>query len=108
MAIELLDNLLEEAVHREEWSFISGLVQLQEEAEHLPFVNPLPCIEKQYILRGLAHRVQGEREAAITDYSNAIAINPNNALTYVIRGSLYAEQERYKEALVEYNHAIKL
>lgn len=40
VAVELLDILFEEAIHHEDWVYISILMHLQEEAEQLPLYNP--------------------------------------------------------------------
>jgi tetratricopeptide (TPR) repeat protein/transcriptional regulator with XRE-family HTH domain len=108
LASALLDNLLEQAASRGNWRYISGLQRLQEEAEQFSFVKPLLLSEQQWILRGLAHRVQGELDAAILDYTHALEINPQNALCYLIRGTMYSEQERYEEALADYELANEL
>jgi len=108
LASALLDNLLEQAASRGNWRYISGLHRLQDEAEQFSFVEPLLLSKQQWILRGLAHRVQGELDAAILDYTHALEINPQNALCYLIRGTIYSEQERYEEALVDYQLAYEL
>lgn len=107
-ASKLLNDLLKDAAVRENWQYISGLQQLQEEAEQFRFVKPLPSSELHWILRGLAHGAQEELEAAILDYSHAIATNPRNALTHLVQGNLYAELQRYKEALLLYERAYNL
>jgi twitching motility two-component system response regulator PilG len=106
--MKLLDDLLEKAVHREDWLYIKSLVSLQEEAEQLGFVQFLPHTEKQWILQGLAHGAMGEHEAAIVAYNNAITMNSQSALTYILRGSIYVQQKYYEEALREYGHALLL
>ena len=108
LAVELLNTLFEEAINHEDWVYMSGLMHLQEEAEQLPFVQFLPLTEKLWIMRGITHRVQGEQEAAITDYSRALVINPKNSLTYMPLGAIYFEQGRYEEALQCYGQAIQL
>jgi hypothetical protein len=39
-----------------------------------------------YIQRGVLHEVNGEAVAAVNDYSEAIKLDPNNALAYFNRG----------------------
>jgi tetratricopeptide (TPR) repeat protein len=80
LAIHLLGKLLEEGIHREDWQYIDGLLRLRIEAEQLPFVARLPLTEQQWMLIGLVHRIQGKLEEAGVDFSNALTINPKNAL----------------------------
>jgi tetratricopeptide (TPR) repeat protein len=107
-SLRLLNKLLEQANNREDCQYIDSLLQLQDEAELLPFIQPFPHTEQYWMLRGLVHRVHGDIECAILDYSKAVAINPQCALAYVGRGTAYAEQYRYTEALAEYNYVIQL
>jgi subtilisin family serine protease/tetratricopeptide (TPR) repeat protein len=93
--MRLLDNLLEQASSRGDFQRLGFLLQLQDEAERLPFVDPLFLTERQWILRALVHRIQGKQSAAIFAYNKAIAINPRNPRTYFSRGTTYAEQAYY-------------
>src|SRR5207244_649705 len=79
-AVELLRDLFEQAISYEDWFYISGLMRLQEEAERLPFVQPLLLTDKLWILRGLAHRALNEPDAALTDFNRAIEMNPESVL----------------------------
>jgi tetratricopeptide (TPR) repeat protein len=107
-SMKLLHQLLEEAGSYEDWHFLGNLLQLVDEAERLPFVQPLPLTEDDWLLRGLVHRALGNLEASITDFSKAIAINPRNALSYLNRGTAYAEQQLYDDALADYQHTFEL
>ena len=107
-AILLLNKLLEQASTLHDLEYIQSLLQLQDEAEQLPFVTPLPLLEQICLLRGLIHKVEGQLEAAIEDYSQAISINPESVMAYVGRGTTYAEQRNYVRALDDYKYAIQL
>lgn len=104
----LLNTFFDETSRHQDWQRLDSLFQLQEEAERLPFVQPIPRDERHYLLRGLIHRVQGNRVAALLDYKNALTINPRSTLAYTSRGTTYAELGRFGEALVDYNTALRL
>src|SRR5439155_2991433 len=70
-ATKMLDKLLDEALSREDWQYITSLLRLRDEALQLPFVQAFPLTERQWILKGLAHRVQNEQDAAIAAYCEA-------------------------------------
>lgn len=107
-ALSLLDKLLNEAICREDWYYITGLLQLYDEARQLPFVQTFPLSERQWVLRGLAHRAQGDLGQAINDYLQAIACNSSNILTCMALGAAYIEQQRYEEALKAYDAALEI
>ena len=73
----LQKSLFEEASSRQDWHRLDSLLQLQEDAEQLSFVQSIPRSEQQLLLEGLIHRFQGKREAAILDYKNALTLNPS-------------------------------
>ncbi len=98
----LFNQLLAQAIDQKDWRHGENVLQLQEEAEQLPFVEPLPLFEQDWIMRGLIHTVHGKLETAISDYSKAIEINPNNTIAFISLGIIYAEQQLYEKALSEY------
>lgn len=102
----LLNELLEQAASRQDWQYLSNLLHLQEEAESLSFVQPLPRTEQYWMLGGLLHRMKGQLGLAIADYNSALAINPKSTLAYINRGTAYAEQRNYSRALMEYKQAL--
>jgi tetratricopeptide (TPR) repeat protein len=108
VAHNLLDKLLDDAVCREDWYYITGLLQLYDEATQLPFVQAFPLSERQWLLRGLAHRAQGDLGQAIHDYLQAIDCNSSNILTYIALGAAYVEQQHYSEALKAYEAALEI
>jgi tetratricopeptide (TPR) repeat protein len=107
-SVTWLNRLLEEALSREDWQYMENLLLLQEEAEQLPFVEPVPRTERYWLLRGIVYRVQGKLDAAIADYSNAIGINPKSVLAHLCRGTVYAEQQHYEQAQGDYSLAIQI
>ncbi|HYU76020.1 MAG TPA: tetratricopeptide repeat protein, partial [Ktedonobacteraceae bacterium] len=103
-----IQNELFEQVSHQDWRRIENLLRLQDEAESLSFVQPLPRTELQFLLRGLVHRMNGEQEAAILDYNQSLSLNPKSTLAYINRGTTYAEQKRFDEALSDYNTALQI
>lgn len=50
----------------------------------------------------------GDRQGALEDYTQAISLNPNNALYYLWRSQLYHETGDQSKAMADYNTAIRL
>ena len=61
-----------------------------------------------YYNRGVAHSHSGEYEKAISDYNEAIRINPEDALAYYNRGLIYDNSGEYEKAISDYNEAIRI
>lgn len=61
-----------------------------------------------YIGRGNHHRDEGDLQAALIDYSKAIALQPDRFKNYFNRGDLYKSMNRTALALKDYNTAISL
>lgn len=57
---------------------------------------------------GMLHGKQGQAEQALKALAEAERINPQFAMTYVYRGNVLASQNRWKEALPEYEKAVRL
>ncbi|MEA5502513.1 tetratricopeptide repeat protein [Halotia wernerae UHCC 0503] len=51
---------------------------------------------------------QGESEAAISSYREAISLQPQYALAYNAIGAVYASQNRWEEAITEYKKALEI
>jgi tetratricopeptide (TPR) repeat protein len=103
-----LNTLLEQAMNQQDWQQMEGLFRLQEEAEQLPFVEPLPRTEQYWMLRSIVDRVQDRLDAALLDYNHALTINPQNALAYINRSIIHRQQKHRMEALADYNEALRL
>ncbi len=56
-AKDLLDELLARAISRGDWEYVGGLMRMQDEAESLPFVQPLSLPEEYRAIRLYAYSV---------------------------------------------------
>lgn len=63
---------------------------------------------QQYFKRAKAKMLKGDYKGAIQDYSEAIRIDPKNALAYVNRGSTYNCLKDDKSSLADYEKAIEI
>ena len=57
---------------------------------------------------GNKFRDEGDHKQAEKSFSEAIELNPENALAWHNRGWAYIEQKRYKQALADFNKALEL
>jgi len=58
--------------------------------------------------RAFLYAVNKHYDQAIADYTEAIRLNPQSALTFDARGFVYAAKEDYDRAIADYNEAIRL
>ena len=58
--------------------------------------------------RGRAYSEQGEYDRAVSEYTVAIGLNPQDADVYYNRGVAYARQGEYERAIADYTDAIRL
>ena len=65
-------------------------------------------VSQRHILRGNIHRDIGELDAAITEYSSAIALDPNSAKSWDLRGNSYMRKGEFAKGAEDYTKAIKL
>ena len=56
----------------------------------------------------MARTALGEIETAIEDYTQAIRLNPHDAVAYSNRGLAYAELKDYRKAIEDQTQAIRL
>lgn len=70
----------------------------------------LPKLEntEAYNNRGLANFEKGQYDLAISDYSEAIAIDPKNAAAYSNRGDTYLLKGQYDEAIADFSKVIEI
>jgi tetratricopeptide (TPR) repeat protein len=57
---------------------------------------------------GNANKNKSNWDQAITEYSEALRINPNNASAYCNRGIVYGNKGDYDQAIADFNQAIRL
>jgi len=69
-------------------------------------VHKSPKKARPYISRGNAYHQQGNFIQAVSDYTQAIAINPNYAEAYYNRGIVYDKQGNFIQAISDYTRAI--
>jgi tetratricopeptide (TPR) repeat protein len=60
-----------------------------------------------YVSRALAWQRKAEREKALSDYAEAIRINPDDALAYNNRGILWRELKEVDRAIADFDEAIR-
>jgi tetratricopeptide (TPR) repeat protein len=58
--------------------------------------------------RGVAHFSKGDYERAISDYDQAMQLDPNYAAAYNNRGNAYRQKGEYDRAISDYDQAIRL
>ncbi|MCX5697998.1 MAG: tetratricopeptide repeat protein, partial [Candidatus Omnitrophica bacterium] len=63
---------------------------------------------EEYFNRGLAHGNQGNFPQAISDFTKAIEINPNDAEAYYNRGLVYGTQGNFPQAISDFTKAIEI
>lgn len=61
-----------------------------------------------YLIRGVVYESLGNYNAAISDYTKVLKIDPNNYLAYNNRGFSYHNLGRHKSAISDYSSAISI
>ncbi len=61
-----------------------------------------------YLNRGGDHLDEGEYDAAIDDYNEAIRLNPDRVEAYYNRGLAYVDKGDHNSAITDFNIAIEL
>ena len=87
------------------------LVKKANEQEVIRLLNQALAIQqsgKAYFYCAYSKYSLGDKEGAIPDYSQSIAINPHNAKAYNNRGVAKAKLEDYQRAIADYNVAIAI
>ena len=61
-----------------------------------------------YVARGLAWRNKGDRDRAMTDFTDAIRLDPDSSLAYSNRGILWREKKDIDRAIADFTDAIRI
>jgi Tfp pilus assembly protein PilF len=61
-----------------------------------------------HTIRGLVRQDKKEFDLALSDYNDAIRIDPKSTLAYYNRGNTWAAKQDYDKAIADYNEAIRL
>ena len=65
-------------------------------------------VELSPLESGIAAHQLGQYKQALVHYAAAVLADPNDAIVYQLRGSVYLELKRFLDALKEFNEAIAL
>jgi tetratricopeptide (TPR) repeat protein len=107
-AAKVLNDAYDTLSARGDWSAMSYCLSLQDEAETLPFVRPLPRNKALWLMRSIVHDSVGDLSATLNDLDHLIELDPNYSFAYYFRGSVYYACKNYSAALVNYTRAINL
>jgi tetratricopeptide (TPR) repeat protein len=94
--------------YNEKWNI---LVQLKRNSEALSTINEAIVLSPRaafYTNRGNTYDDLKDYAKAITDYTKAIAINPESLEAYFNRGIIYAALKDYAKAIADYTKAIAI
>lgn len=82
----------------------------QDQFNQLPPTRSRPGIftAVDYVGRGITYKALGQYAQALADYEQALALDPNNALTYTNRGNTYEALGQYEAALTDFNRTLVL
>jgi len=61
-----------------------------------------------FLKRGIEYFEKGDYDNAITDTSESIKLNPNDAIAYGTRGAAYKGKKDFDSAVMDFNEAIRL
>ena len=65
----------------------------------------MPHLAVAYTKRGVEYNELGNYQHALLDFSQAIALNPNDALAYAHRGVAHGALNNYAQAIRDYDRA---
>ncbi len=85
----------------------SNFAKLIQSKGQLP-VNEIPRSSEFYYQQGLSEYKNKDYNKAITDYSEAIRLNPSYTLAYNNRGKAYSALKQYDKAISDCNDAIRI
>jgi len=68
----------------------------------------IEALAAAYVNRGIDYSQKEELSQAISDYTQAITINPKLAIAYNNRGCVYLKKEEYEKAILDCSKALEL
>ncbi|MBN2021958.1 MAG: trypsin-like peptidase domain-containing protein, partial [Pirellulales bacterium] len=74
----------------------------------LPASDPTAGGVRRIMSRASDHLMADEYDRAIADYTEAIRLDPKNALAYFFRGFAYRHKHEYDSAIADFTEAIRL
>ena len=103
---ENLENLKQKAgqlFHYKNWDELiptcTRIIKLEKSARVKAFT---------YFRRGFAYAEKGNSSQAITDFTEALKLNPNHVLTYCYRGFEYDKKDDFDLAIADFTEVLKL
>jgi tetratricopeptide (TPR) repeat protein len=81
----------------------SSAQQAQDRANHYALQGAFV-----YFQRGLSYYDKTDYDKAITDFTEAIRLNPRDAAGYVGRGAAWMYKENYKQAIADFSEGLRL
>ena len=103
---EDLRKLAEEAsalIQQEKWDEAIALL-----TEPISQETDLDKKSTLYEIRGVVYFESRRYNQAVSDFNEAIRLNPENSHVYYNRGNAYSSKGQYDEAIADYNEAIRL
>ena len=70
--------------------------------------TPVSESAEKLVQQGLDHVEQGDHQGAINNFTEGIALNPNDAQAYNNRGEAYQNLRQYQQAIADLDQAISL
>lgn len=74
----------------------------------VPTAVPKPPDFAFYQVRGNESVVKGDYDAAVSDFNEAIKLNPTDATIYLNRGRAHSNKKNYDSAIADYNKVIEI
>ncbi|HET9999336.1 MAG TPA: tetratricopeptide repeat protein [Ktedonobacteraceae bacterium] len=69
---------------------------------------PAPLLARIYGKRGIAYCSHSEYRRAISDFDQALSLDPTYAWAYVLRGMAFSAGEEYQRAIADFDQALAL
>ena len=106
---EKWESIFEKAVLRLQKGDIDGAIRLCDEVINLP-EKAIPSKNRAsaFGMRGNAYQEKGDLDRAISDFDEAIKLDPKDALVFGMRGDAYKNKGDLDRAITNYDEVIKL